>query len=338
MYIGGAGMVCPVGLYAASACAAMRAGISGFSELPYLDNLGQPVTGAVVPGFEPGVGRVGRLTQMLSRALEDLLGNQPALDTGTIPLLVGMAEPQRPGGGVSTTEWVVPAIEGALKRRFHDRFSQVLAKGHTAGFELLRTAREILQRTNLDACIVAAVDSCANASTLHWLEQCDRLKTPQNSNGVIPGEAASAVLVLRKPYGNSFAMKVSGMGFAKEQSHVMSEDPFLGLGLAKASRLALAESGDSLHEVSFRLSDATGESYGFKEQALLLSRVMRGRRKDFPIWHCAESIGDTGAAAGVCHMVSAFQAFARGYAPGDRAMAFGSSVGGDRAAVVLKRC
>src|SRR5437016_14574140 len=106
----------------------------------------------------------------------------------------------------------------------------------------------------------------------------------------------------------------------------MSEEPFLGLGLAEATRLALAEAAQPLHQMDFRLSDVTGESYGFKEQALLLSRVMRGRRAEFPIWHCSDAIGDTGAAAGVCHRVRAFEAFVKCYAPVDRAVSIVSSL------------
>jgi 3-oxoacyl-[acyl-carrier-protein] synthase-1 len=99
----------------------------------------------------------------------------------------------------------------------------------------------------------------------------------------------------------------------------------------------LTEAAQPLHEMDFRLSDVTGESYGFKEQALLLSRVMRGRRTEFPIWHCSDAIGDTGAAAGVCQFVRTFEAFRKGYAPGDRAIGFTSNVLGERATSILYR-
>lgn len=42
IYIRAAGMACPVGLTAATACAAMRAGISRFGETEYLGNDASP--------------------------------------------------------------------------------------------------------------------------------------------------------------------------------------------------------------------------------------------------------------------------------------------------------
>jgi 3-oxoacyl-[acyl-carrier-protein] synthase-1 len=336
MYIGRTGMVCPVGLGAATACAAMRASVAGFGELPYLDNLGQPVIGAAVPGLSFDLRRSRRLALLLARALTDLLDGQPELKTEHIPLIVGMAEPERPGGSGGSTDTIVVAVEEELKLHFHRKLTRVVATGHTAGFEALWRARTLLQESPVPACIVACVDSCINSATLHWLEQHTRLKTPQNSNGVIPGEAAAALLVQIHPPDRFAAMRVAGIGFSTERVAIFSDEPFLGLGLAEATRQALSEAGQELHDMCFRLSDVTGESYGFKEQSLMLSRVMRGRRSEFPIWHCADLIGDTGAAASICHLVRAFEAFVKGYAPGEPAIAFASGVSGRRAAAVLR--
>ena len=57
-------MVCSVGLNAASACAAMRAGIANFVELPYHDNQGEPIIGAPVPGIPFDLKRTERLVEL----------------------------------------------------------------------------------------------------------------------------------------------------------------------------------------------------------------------------------------------------------------------------------
>jgi 3-oxoacyl-[acyl-carrier-protein] synthase-1 len=132
-------------------------------------------------------------------------------------------------------------------------------------------------------------------------------------------------------------VQVIGLGFGQEKATVSSEEPLLGLGLAEAARAALAEAGLQLHDTDFRLSDATGEAYGFKEQALAVARLHRVWKAEFPHWHCADSIGDAGAAAGVCQLVIASQAFRRGYAFGDRAICFTSATSEDRAVAVLQR-
>ena len=215
-----------------------------------------------------------------------------------IPLLLGVAE-SRPSQNVDIhTEDILRNVEARLQIKLNARRSITLPKGHTSGFEALRQARAMLQDPSIPACLVCGVDSFINASTLSWLDEHRRLKNADNSDGVIPGEAAAAVLLARNTEGTERpTLRVMGLGFGREDAGVLSEEPLLGLGLASATRLALTEASLGLHEVNFRVSDVTGEDYGFREQALVLAKVMRGRRENFPIWHAAASIGDVGAAS-----------------------------------------
>lgn len=333
------GMVSPVGLTAPTSCAAIRAKVSAFQELPYLDNTGQPIIGAAVPGFTPSVVRRDRVLHLLARAIHDCLGNGQIARTERIPLLVGTAEPDRPGcvGGAGA-DFIADA-EAVLQLRFDTHRSLTISTGHVAGFEALRRAQELLEDPRVPACLICGVDSYVNASSLLWLDRTGRLKTPDNSDGVIPGEGAACVLAIR-PYqeqADRCTARLLGLGFAHEDASVLTQEPTIGLGLAEAARQALAQAGMGLHDVDFRISDVTGESYGFREQSLLVSRVMRVRRECLPIWHTADSLGDTGAAAGVCQLIVALQAWRRRYAPGKRAIGFTSAVTGDRAVVVIER-
>jgi 3-oxoacyl-[acyl-carrier-protein] synthase-1 len=335
MYITGTGMVSPVGLTAASACAAKRAGISAFEDLP-VEYGGEPIVGAVVPGIEPGVSPDLRLAALLARSLVDLFKGHQARAWGEVPLLVGLAEHGRPGGGSGLDDSIVGLVQESLGLRFHPRDSKVFAVGHTAGFEALAAARGMV-RAGVSACVVACVDSLVNLNTLRWLDRLFRLKTPANGDGLIPGEAAAAVLLegSRRP---EAVTEVIGLGFGKEKAPILSEGPLLGLGLAEATRQALAEAELGLHEIDGRLSDVTGEAYGFKEVALVMGRTMRTpRKRDQPLWQWAEAIGDTGAAAGVVQLVLADEAFRKCYAPGDRMIGWTSAATGGRAAVVLRR-
>ena len=82
----------------------------------------------------------------------------------------------------------------------------------------------------------------------------------------------------------------------------------------------------------------TGEDYGFREHTLAEGRLARVVRSESqPLWHAADSIGDTGAAAGVVQLVMAAASWTHGYAPGERAACFASAVPGERA-VALLRC
>lgn len=336
MYLNAPGLVCSVGMGAEAACAAMRAGISQFDELPYRDNHGESIIGAAVLSLDPQLRRRERLVELLTLALADTLERSPSASLETVPLILCLAEPGRPGGGAAFGHEIITAVERKLDVSFHPDLSSVVAKGHVSGFAALHRARKIMRDSNAPLCLICATDSYINASSLNWLDRHWRLKTEENSDGSIPGEAAAALFVSLEPIqGRTEAAQVCGLGFARESAGVLNDEPLLGLGLASAARAALTEAAVSMHETHFRLSDVTGEHYGFKEHSLATARLMRGTVEDFPIWHPADAIGDTGAAAGLCQLVQGNAAFMKGYAPGSRGLCFTSSVRGERAVAIL---
>lgn len=338
MYLTSTGMVCPVGLNAAAACAAMRAGLDCFEELPYADNAGEPIIGAMVPGLRHDLKREERIVELLALALLDCLANSDIEDVEKIPLLIGLAESERPGGSAQLGDRIVREVEKRLEVRFNSEFSRAISQGHASGFEALRMARDLFQDSKISACIICGVDSYMNARSLLWLDQHWRLKTEENSDGVIPGESAAAVLLRHQPKRPNLPVtRIVGLGFGHEQAHILSDDPLLGLGLTHAARIALDDAGFQMNDIDFRISDVTGEGYGFKEQTLVLGRLMRKRCEEFPIWHCSEFIGDTGAASGVCQLVIVEHAFRKNYAVGDRVLCYTSAVGGGRSVAVICR-
>jgi 3-oxoacyl-[acyl-carrier-protein] synthase-1 len=252
-------------------------------------------------------------------------------------LLIGLAEPGRPGGCADLAHSAIDILEDKLGIKFHPRHSQSIAKGHTAGFECLRIARKLfIQDGIIPGCLVCGVDSYISAMSLLWLDQHWRLKRDEHSDGVIPGEAAAAVYLQRTLPAKQYAVEALGLGFGFEQAGVLTDKPLRGIGLANAAIEALADANLKIQEIEFRISDVTGESYGFKEQSCALQRLLREPRAVFPIWHNADSIGDTGAAAGICELVTAFHSFRSDYAPGRRVICYCSSVSGDRAVAILQ--
>src|SRR5579872_6094854 len=239
MFVGATGMVCGAGLSAAAACAAMRAGISAFAELSFVDGNNEPIIGTRVP--ENAVG-LRRLVKLLARALADCLSQTPGLRTEATPLLVAVAEPNRPGGAAERADQLLKDLQALTGARFHPSLSRCFPQGHTGVFAALRFARDQVLAGAAPQCLVAGVDSYINGPALAWLESQQRLKTPKNSNGVIPGEAAAVVLVQREARVPVAAkLQVLGLGFAQENATILSEEPFIGLGLAAAARQALAD-------------------------------------------------------------------------------------------------
>jgi len=293
--------------------------------------------GAVVPDLNLEISGDERRIRLLQRAVEECLGNANIAHTEEVPLLVGLSEANRPGRSETLTQTIIEEIERRVGTRFHQGYSRVIPSGHTSGFEGLREARELLQRPGVQVCIVCAADSYIDSDSLFWLNKNWRLKTGRNSDGVIPGEAAAAIALRASLDKRSrLRTRIRGLGFGTEPAAIMTAEPLLGRGLTEATQAALAEAGIHIHEADFRVSDISGESYEFREQALAIARLYRVHRDEMPpLWHSAENIGDTGAVAGVIQLIMTVHAFNGGYAPGQIAMCFTSADSGARAVAVV---
>jgi 3-oxoacyl-[acyl-carrier-protein] synthase-1 len=336
MLIASVGMLCAVGLNTSAACAAIRAGIAGFRTLQYYDDAGRPIVGSPTPFSNTLLKGDRRLIEMLATAANECIAKCHPETIEGVPLLLALPELGRPGGEVLDDETMLREFAHKLGRRFHSEHSRVIRFGHVGGFEALRVARQLLTTYDVSLCLICAADSLLYPRTLFWLEQSWRLKTENNSDGIIPGEAAAAICVTRSNKSASACLSVAGIGMSHEKSHVLSDAPLLGLGIASAAREALSEARLGMHDIGFRLTDAAGEQYTFKEQALLVARTLKQRRETFPVWHHANSIGDVGAASGLVEIAIANQAFQRGYAPGRSALASTSSIDGRRGVVVVR--
>ena len=86
LYVTGVGMVSPIGLTAASSCAAARAGITrirdveGVYAIDPISQRAEPVTAHFVKGVTDGFSGLGRLARLGEAALRDLLITMPSID------------------------------------------------------------------------------------------------------------------------------------------------------------------------------------------------------------------------------------------------------------------
>ena len=332
VYVSAAGLACPVGMSWPAACAAMRAGIMRKSISPYRDNQGRAIVASYVRDLLPE-GALGeeRWLFLLTQALRDV-----ARDSGPYALermTLFLALPLANSGREYSSAWVCKELSSSLGLQLSPANVHVLSGGAYGGYVALQRGSAWSQSGH--PCVVAAADSLLSAGRLLSLSEKERLLVDGNSDGFVPGEAAAALLLNREP--RRALAQIRGIGFAVEQSLMDNEIPLRAEGLVVATREALFASGVHLHDLDFRLSDAAGESFYFKEQALLVTRLLRERKPDFPLWLCAETLGATGAAAGLCSLLWAMAAWDRSYAPGPRALACAGNDQGERAAVVLEK-
>jgi 3-oxoacyl-[acyl-carrier-protein] synthase-1 len=326
------GLVTSVGLNAPATCAAIRAKISNPTETRFIDSGGEWIMAHQVTLEQPWRGRT-KLCKMAAMAIAECLEGIPREEWARLPLLLCVAERDRPGRFEGLDDQLFLEIQEELDSRFAPE-SAIITHGRVSVAIALAQARKLIAEGNHPLVLIAATDSMLSWPTLSVYEREDRLLTPRNSNGFMPGEGAGALLV-GPPEGKG-ELVCAGVGFAMEAAHIDSGEPLRAEGLSTAIKDALAEAGCGLHDLDYRITDVSGEQYYFKEAALALSRVLRQRKEDFGLWHAAECIGDAGAVAGVAAIAVAGAAGRKAYAPGPGVLAHLANDAGQRAAAILR--
>ena len=327
----GTGMVTPLGPSAPTSCAAIRCGVNNFAETRYIDGAGRWIVGSAAMLDDAWRGPA-RLAVMLKSAVEEVLAADPSLDASQVPVLVCVAERDRPGRAENLRQSL--AAEMTQHFHFHED-SEFISQGRVGFAVALRQARTLLYERRHPAVIVAGVDSLLISNTLVDFEARSRLLTSLNSDGFVPGEAASAIVVRRPQRRSEPQLFVVGLGFDVEEASIESDKPLRADGMVTAIRSALADGGCDMSAIDFRIADVSGEQYWFKQAALALTRTLRVRKEEFDLWHAADCVGETGAAIGGITLAMAFHAQQNGYARGRNALCHFSNDDGKCAALVL---
>lgn len=326
------GLVTSVGLSAPAACAAIRAGVTNPRETSFIDSGGEWIVGHSVPLAQPWQGRT-KLVKMAAMAIIECLGEVQREQWNSIPLLLCLAERERPGRLDGLDDRLFLEIQHEVDAGFASE-SATFPYGRVSACVALAHARSLVYERNAPRVLIAATDSLLTWPTLTVYESTERLLTPRNSNGYVPGEAAGALLIGR-PTGEH-ELACTGIGFSLEQAHIDSGEPLRADGLTRAMKTALAAARCEMHDLDFRITDLSGEQFYFKEAALAVSRILRQRKDKFDLWHPAECIGESGAAVGLVILALANAACRKAYADGPNILAHMASDAGRRAAAILR--
>ena len=283
---------------------------------------------------------IARWVELLRIACSEALSNKVSL-LPSIPLIACFPEP-----GHNTA-----SLSGAIRGGFLPRLTTALQApsiGQGSSFSMnsrvsflnsVQQAREQIYQHGAKQVLLVAVDSLLNNHRMNlyanWPD-LPRLYTETNPNGFIPGEAAVALL-LGKPEAGKAQTCITGIGFGHEPATIGSGDILRANGLSEAIRQAAADADIRVCDTDFRISSANGEEYWFKEASLAQSRTLEHKRDTHPLWHPADNIGEVGAAVGGAMVVMAHYAFAKGYAPGRRALCQISNDDHQRGAFILER-
>lgn len=337
----GLGASTAVGRDAWACAAAVRAGLSGFSQHPFMvDTAGEPMHAAMAPWLDIALQGVGRFEALLFPAIDEALAEfapaRPDSARCALALALPSARPGLPGDLAS-------ALVRSARRRYASHFTSaaVFESGHAAGQLALSAARAALRSGRLDAVLVAGVDSWIEPRTLEWLEDSDQLHGAgalHNAWGFIPGEAGAAALLVREP--TALAAQLAPMatllsvGSAQESNRIKADTVCTGEGLTAAFRETL----DALPAgcvVSDVYCDMNGEPYRADEFGFTALRT-KEHFSGFSDFHApADCWGDVCAAGAVLHVMLACVAARKRYANGPYALVWASAERGERAAALL---
>ena len=204
-------MVTSVGYGAVGSCHGLRAGVSRPDvvegvEVSDGEDGTLPVLGLPARAYAEGFYQTGAWVRLASGAVEDLLhrfvpGRAPGLWSRASA--IGLA----PVIDEERMAWSLDVVPDALVEAFVEPVALLneldvppaamagFGLGHVglaAGLE--RAERELSTRAK-DRCLLFAGDSYLDPMAAAWLVRRNRLKTPDRSVGIIPGEAGAALLL-----------------------------------------------------------------------------------------------------------------------------------------------
>lgn len=360
--ITGIGAVTPVGLSAAAAAAALRAGVARLGPIASSPGFGAdgellPALGGRVP-LEvfaeqsppewPGHRRWDadrplpdelyledgpqRLVDLAVPAAREALGQAglTAADGKGLGLFLGLDESDDAAAvlaGLVRGLGLAPAV------------TRTVQSGRAAGLEAIHWASESIRRGEISVALAGGVDSLVRPSVFARLDRAEQLASEANPQGIRPGEAAAFLVLTARPAKTRWAADLVGSGLADEPT-AGSEKPCQAVGLCAAIRDARRRA-PAMNVRPLTICDLNGDRYRALEWGLAMIRALAdltwrdGGPGTGEFWHPADCTGDTGAAAGALCCVWAVEALRKSYAQGDKTLVWSGSDGPRRVAVIL---
>lgn len=343
----GIGMFTAVGQTARQTATSVRAGLTGFCEMTWIDKAYQPFVGSFLPddAVPPLDSKIAAITSLTSREQRLIsLASEPLKEATAEWQAVGrpaaliLGAPEQDQTFRLPAEKLLEYLSMQSGVQFDVASSTVIFKGRSSG---LLALQEALSRLTTGACeqiLVGGVDSFKDLYLLGSLDMNARISSDQNHDGFIPGEGAGFLLLTLRATAERNHLQIRGTVMAVstgfESGHLSSQEPYRGEGLAKTFDALFASVGSLPDTVPTVYASFNGENYWAKEWGVSAIRQKDKFAEDVEIEHPADCIGDTGAASGPLMVGMAVIGIENAYRKGP-VLCFASSDGGDRAAAIV---
>ena len=334
----GVGARTAVGASARAAAAAVRGGVSGLGlHMQFVDEGGARVAFASDPAIEPDAPVEQRMVYMLRAACEEALSQASgAFSAAPDCCVIALPEPR---AGLPFDIESMLAAEQARNLMLALDSVRTFARGHAGGLMALQAAAQWLSQGDFQAILVIGVDSYHDAQTLRSLEIHGRLKCGEVRGGFPPGEAAGAVLLMRRSAAEHAELpvlaRIRAAATGMEPNPLRATDPCIGEGLTAVIAGATTSVQLPRQEIALTYCDLNGERFRSEEFMFAQIRTQEAFVDAHDYLSPADCWGDVGAASGPLYVALAVESKLRGYSKGDVALLWAGSDAGYRSALTL---
>jgi 3-oxoacyl-[acyl-carrier-protein] synthase-1 len=337
--------LCSAGRGVEQVWASARAGLSRIGSSNVMDRHFQPIQMGLVPedALEPELPPELESLPLPARARRMLRLGVPALrpvleSAGEAPLRLYLGLPQ-------LTREEAPWIRGfslylakAAGTTLDVPGCRVVPAGRAAALVALELAMTALEQDPSRRVVVGGLDTHLDLRLLASLEAEGRILGPAVSDGFIPGEGASFLVLEHDSAaaGEGGAVTVTAVASAQDPGHRTGSAPARGEGLARALELLRSRLPGPGSLVGTTFAGLNGESFDAKQWGVARLRHADFFAPDAVVSHPADCFADTGAATGALLLSLGARALVRGERRGP-ALIWAASDGETRGCALLSR-
>lgn len=337
--------LCSAGRGVEQLWASARAGLSRIGSSRVMDRRLEPIQMGLVPedALEPELPPEVDSLPLPSRARRMLRLGAPALRSvleraGESPLRLYLGLPQL---SLEEAPWMRGFslyLAKAAGITLDVSNCRVIPAGRAAVLVALELAMRALEQDPSAPVVVGGIDTYLDLKLLASLDLEGRILGPEVSDGFIPGEGASFIVLAHPSVAaaEGTAVTVEAAASAQDPGHRSGTAPARGEGLAAAIELLRGRLADPGSVVGSTFAGLNGESFDAKQWGVARMRHADFFSPDATVSHPADCFGDAGAAMGALLLAIGARAIARGERRGP-ALIWAASDGETRACALLSQ-
>jgi 3-oxoacyl-[acyl-carrier-protein] synthase I len=337
--VGSVGARTALGLTAPQTGFLLRTGATAIAAAPLVDGAGQAIAMCFDPTLDPYVVGEERAARLAGAALHEALAPLGEAARALSMRLV-LCLDERYGQSAAQAAMLAARVHAGVREACPGATLELSARGAAAPAFALPKALEALGAGQVDAVLLGGVHTDYDPRRIARLDAAGRLVGAESLDALIPGEAAAFTVLTRDEIAQRTELPVlarlhdigSGVERATPDN---DESAFDAQGLTAAIRAASDTLKQDGLRVGWSLTDHAFEKARIAAWQTMVTRTHAIWGEPHVVESPAQRLGHLGAAAMPLQIALAAEAWRRGYAPAEIAMAVAGSDAGERGAILM---